>query len=298
MKRLIILTLLTTLFSLTQLCYAQKTDDVYGKDNGSNDAVKKPKKAVLITDDLNFSIDDFVAGYVILLSNDLQYGLLRFNGSKVIFMDTVTKKTTRYGSDEIKGFVCDIVDSIKRHLFNNPTPKTKLFSFSLTPYDINASRFFSRGPDGYFKADTFKVVSYTFDIPQNPHAASFGKKTATTSHFIKVMVYGPSLTLYKRTETKNTGGTMMGNMGGGMMMTGGSSYDVNVFYLKRENEKEYTELPSGKRAFRKLMADYLKDDPKLADDIKNEVLGYDDLDKIVVRYNNKTNANSMSSVGD
>jgi len=163
-----------------------------------------------------------------------------------------------------------------------------MFSFSSTPYDANASRFFSRGPDGYFKADTFKVYSYTYEVPQNSHVTSFGKKTATTTHFIKVMMYGPSLTLYKRVERKTSGGTMMMGSMGGMMGTPGSSYDENVFYLKRENETQYTELPSGKRAFRKLMVEYLKDDPKLTDDIKNEVLGYDDLDKIVARYNNKS----------
>ncbi len=288
MKRLFVFTIVLTAFTLTKACFAQKkekTDDVYGKDTGVGNNNGKALKPALITDDLNFSVDEFVKGYIILPSNTLQYGLLRFNGGKVIFMDTLSQKTTRYSSDEIKGFVCDIVDSIKRHFFNNPTPKSSLFSFGSTPYDANSSRFFSRGPYGYFKADTFKVISHTFDVPQNPHVTSFGKKTATISHFIKVMMYGPALTLYKRVETKNSGAMMMGSMG--MMGAPGSSYDVNVFYLKRESEAQYTELPSGKRAFRKLLVEYLKDDPQLTEDIKNEVLGYYDLDKIVARYNNK-----------
>jgi len=253
---------------LTKVCLAQKgtnTDDVYGG--------KANKKNIAITDDLSFSVDDFVKGYMILPSDALQYGYLRFNGNKVIFKDSVTSKTTRYGAEEIKGFVCDIVDSLRSKLVSiwNGTGSPDMIT-----EDPNKTRFFSRGTEGFLKADTFKVYLHTYEAIQDRHMASFGKKMITDKLFVKVLVCGPALTLYKRVETRRSG-----------MGAAGISYDVNIFYLKRPGETQYTELPSGNRPFKKLMADYLKDDPKLIDDIKNEALGYDNLDKIVARYNNK-----------
>ncbi len=262
------LLLLLLIFTFTSVCFAQKkeTDDVYGG---------KISKSISIADDLTFSFNDVVKGYMILPTGALQYGYFRFNGNKVVFTDSVTNKVTRYGPNEINGFVCNIVDSIKTRLSQVWNSANIMRGFNDDP---NKTRFFSRGMNGFLTADTFKVYLKTYEALQDPHMAAFGKKILTEKYFVKVMVSGPQVTLYKRVETRMTGG-VMGNPG--------MSYDVNIFYLKRYNEKQYTELPSGNRAFKRLLADYLKDDPKLTEDIKNEVLGYNDLDKITTRYNNK-----------
>jgi len=265
MTRLSVLLLFMAL-AFSQICLAQKADDVYGG---------KISKSISIADDLSFSFDDVVKGYMILPSGALQYGYFRFNGNKVVYRDSVTNNIKRYGPNDINGFVCGIVDSIKTRLSQVWNSTNTSLGYNDDP---NKTRFFSRGMNGFLTADTFKVYLKTYAALQDPHMAAFGKKMITDKYFVKVMVTGPLVTLYKRVESKRTGG---------VMGQPGMNYDENIFYLKRENEKDYTELPSGNRAFKRLLADYLKDDPKLTEDIKNEVLGYYDLDKITARYNNK-----------
>jgi len=100
MKRLTILFSLIGLLAVSQSSFAQKhiSDDVYGRDTS-----EAPGKS--IADKSNFSVPNFVNGYLIYSNNELQYGLVRFNGTNVIFKDTITNKTKRYSAQDLKGFV-------------------------------------------------------------------------------------------------------------------------------------------------------------------------------------------------
>jgi hypothetical protein len=264
---------------MSKHCFSQKkgeADDVY-----SNKIIAD---TVSITEDVFFDFNNFIKGYIILPNGTRVDGPLRFNGNTVIFKDTVTDKTKRYSAGELKGFTVAVADTLV-------TPYLKLiggFEIGLHPdKKANKLRFLARGPEGLFKTDTFKVYSDTILVPPNGHAADFGKKQIINFHFIKVMVYGNRLSLYKNIN-RGYQTVGMAGMPGGMM--GGYSTVENVFYFKRNNEKTYTELPKRGRPFRKLMAIYLKDDPKLVDDINKELLDYSKIDQIVDRYNQDTNA--------
>jgi len=101
MKRFILLFSLLFIFAITQNSFAQKkklVDDMYGKDTSS-----APVQS--LADSHNFSVKEFVDGYLILPNNEFQYGQVRFNGNVAIFKDTVTQKVKRYGPRDIKGFV-------------------------------------------------------------------------------------------------------------------------------------------------------------------------------------------------
>lgn len=94
MARLTIVLILAYLTAAAQICLAQKkqwSNDVTGA---------KPD----ISNDAKFTVDNFVKGAVMLPSGN-QRGRLKFNGSVVIFNDTVAQKVTRYSAEELKGFI-------------------------------------------------------------------------------------------------------------------------------------------------------------------------------------------------
>lgn len=288
--------------AVSQNCAAQKkamADDVY-----DNDTTTTIKAGPSITDDLSYQIDDFVKGYIVMPTGDVLRGLLRFNGSAVIFKDTLTQKTNRYHAKDIKGFVTAVPDTLKTSYFE----LTKSIKLGVHPDKYaNEVRYLARGPNGIFPADTFKVYIDTTQLVQGGDSPA---DTSVNYHFVKVMIYGSKLCLYKNVVTISNprmmnngminGGMMNGGMinsrvmNGIMMRSGipipGSISTFNKFYIKRNNEIKYTALPSGKRAFRKLMASYLKDDAALVNDIDKGILTYSMIDQIVDRYNQTKNA--------
>lgn len=260
--------MLLLVFATSIHCFSQKK-------NSSTDTVS-------ITKDVYFDFDDFVKGYVVMPTGAKVYGLLRFNGNTVIFKDTLTQKTKRYGGEELKGFTAAVTDTagITGIKLNG--------GFEITDHvdkRENKLRFLARGSNTLLKTDTFNVFIDTLAAAPSGHNVGFANKFIIRYRFNKLMVYGAKLSLYKITISHNGAPTTMG----GVMMAGGG-YTENIFYFKRKNEKYYTELPSGRRGFKKLMVAYLKDDPKLVDDINKDLLGYDTMDQIVDRYNQDTNA--------
>jgi hypothetical protein len=215
-----------------------------------------PIDTVWMVDDLQFSIKDFVKGYIILPSNNILTGLLRFNGSTVIFKDTITQKTKRYGADEIRGFTAQVDTSIDHHVLR-----------------VNYSG---------ISVDTFRVLADNFIVSNATGHATPGDRMVHHAKFVKELIYGDKVCFYKSTERKSSGGMMMG----GMMMAG-VSYSENIFYFKRKNETTYTKIPDGKRAFKKMMSAYIKDAPDLVKSINANELTYDDIDEITRMYNNQ-----------
>lgn len=251
-------------------------DDVY-----DNDTTTTTKASSSIIYDHSYQIDDFVKGYMVMPTGDVLKGLLRFNGNAVIFKDTLTQKTKRYHAQDIKGFVSAVPDTLKTAYFE----LTKRIKFGLHPdKQANEIRYLARGPKGILSADTFKVYIDTTQLMQGGDSPA---DPSVNYHFVKMMIYGSKLCLYKNVVTTSSGGNMAMN-GTAMMVTYSSTF--NQFYIKRNNEIKYTALPSGKRAFRKLMASYLKDDAALVNDIDKGILTYSMIDQIVDRYNQTKNA--------
>lgn len=94
MARLKIALILICLIVTAQIGRAQKKE-------WSNDiAGTKPG----IANDAKFTIDNFVKGTLMLPSGS-QRGRLKFNGSMVVFNDTVGQKVTRYSTNELRGFI-------------------------------------------------------------------------------------------------------------------------------------------------------------------------------------------------
>jgi hypothetical protein len=135
--------------------------------------------------------------------------------------------------------------------------------------------------------DTFKVYTDTIEIQQMGHQTSFGKKLMINKDFIKQVIYGSRVCLYKIVIIQGSGGGML-PMGGGMIMTsGGSPTSKNVFYLKRKTENQFTKVPHNKHDFKKVLSAYFKDDANLINDVNTGLLKYDNVDQIVRRYNSK-----------
>ena len=207
---------------------------------------------ISMVDNLKFSIDSLVRGYIIFPSNKRQYCLLRFNGKKVIFKDSISQKNIRYGAGEIIGFVAlkDTFKVIPDTGWTVPNPHDPLAS----------------------KSKMF--VDYTF-----AKEMIYGSKVSLYKTVIKQSSGGMMM-----------GGMMMtGAITAGIMIPGGSSWK-NVFYLKRASEIKYTKVPERQRPLKKLMNVYIKDDPQLLKSINDDLLKFDNLDFIVNDYNKKYDA--------
>jgi hypothetical protein len=252
MVRLIVFLGIIGICTISPAAYSQKKDkgdDVYGIPASPKDTVNHHQTLI---DDLNFIIDDFVKGYVLLPSGVKLNGLVRFNGVTAIYKDTIADKTTRYDPKEIMEFVA--------------------------------------------AADTFRVLTDTTIVPPNPHMASFGDKLFISKVFVKEMVYGAKLCLYKQTLFSNTAPmTMMMPVGVGrnmvMRQMPGSirkSMSKNNFFIKRPGENRYIIIPENNKEFKKVLAKYFKDSNKLAEDIKADKLVYEDIEEIVNQYNKKS----------
>ncbi len=244
---------------LSKTAHSQVKDTV----NDAYDSVPvvASNDTIPMVDNLKYSIDSLVRGYIIFPSNKRQFGLLRFNGKKVIFRDSVSQKKIRYEAGEIIGFV-----ALK---------------------------------------DTFKVIAdtgWTVPNPRDPLASV--SKMIVDNIFVKEMIYGPKVCLYKTVIKQTSPGMMMG----GTMVPGISMVNIpsagitagapiltsvlwkNVFYLKRANEIKYTKIPERQRPLKKLLDTYLKDDRDLLKSINADLLKFDSIDFIVNNYNKKYDA--------
>lgn len=274
-----------TLF-LTEAAFSQKKDDgddVYGT---SKPNVDNNKYSYSFIDDTEFSIDNFVKGYIILPSNSIKYGILKFNSNVVIFKDSLTQKNKRYDASELKGFVAQ-ADTINKNPLRHIDTHKVLLIFS---YATRRKDPIEKGMHGMqIRVDTFKIYADSFMVKASGGHVSPGDHLVHKTKFIKQEIYGEKVCLYKITEPYSTGGYMSttGTGGLGGVMGGGESYSQNNFYLKRKNEAQYTLVPDRKNLFKKFAKEYLKDNPQLVQDIEQEKLAYNNLDDIVLRYNNE-----------
>lgn len=260
------LLVLALLFSLTEISFSQKKDegdDVY---NTSKPNPVSTINNISLVDDMAFSIDDFVRGYMIMPSKTIKNGLLRFNGTTVIFKDTLTKKTKRFNAQEIKGFIVR-VDTNAIHNISKAIVPGMLYKNTIAKVNYSNK----------IPVDTFKVYADSFVVkPIGGHAAPV-EKIVHNNKFVKQLIYGQKVCLCKTTEMINNPGMMNGGV-----MTGGSSYLKNIFYFKKKNESTYTEIPTGKRAFKKMMAAYVKDNDLLTQAINNDQYSFNELAQITI----------------
>ncbi len=90
----------------------------------------------------------------------------------------------------------------------------------------------------------------------------------------------------------NYGGVGFGGVGGGVGAGafGGATYNINNFYVRRQNEKEAYHLGSNQlftKNFKKAASSYFKDCSSLVAKIQNKELKKRDLREIVEYYNTK-----------
>ena len=100
-------------------------------------------------------------------------------------------------------------------------------------------------------------------------------------------IYGSKLSLYKfyRTSARTVYSPNMPNAPLNSVPVFQYTAKDFKFYLKRPGEHQYTEIPSGSNAFKKLMSLYLKDDASLVANISQRRLRYENIDDMVLQYN-------------
>ncbi|MES2275252.1 MAG: hypothetical protein V4592_04470 [Bacteroidota bacterium] len=142
-------------------------------------------------------------------------------------------------------------------------------------------------------ADTFSVYTDTTIVPPTPHMASFGDKLFIDKKFIKQLIYGERVCLYKTGEVQNTA-RLLTPMSleahavfiGARLING--PVVKNTFYLKRRGEIQYTLIPKNRKDFKKIMAKYFRDNDAIVQAINGEKLAYEDIEEIINRYNKKS----------
>lgn len=241
MKRLTLLLLLLSILGIAQSSFAQKkkiVDDMYGKDTS-----EAPRRTIV--NEHKFNVPDFVNGYLVLPTDSLQYGLVRFNGSTAIFKDTLTQKVKRYSAKEINGFVAGL-DTFK--------VLVDTVVLEVNPYYR-----------GYYGNQIFINTQFAQQLLYGP----------------KVSLY-KSVRQYPNINNFNNYGYGYGYR---YYRGADGTISQDALYLQRKNQWGYTCIPTNKRDFKRLMMRYLADDHALVQDINAGRLTYDDLDEIVKRYN-------------
>jgi hypothetical protein len=188
-------------------------------------------------------------------------------------------------NDFVDGYIC-FPDNTLKHGTVRFNGRVVVFKDSITQ---KSTRYSAGELKGFIAlADTFKISVDSSLMPPDPHQRLAKKRYFVDSKYVKEMMYGEKVCLYKiHISQQAPTSTFIGSAGSAMMMPSVSGFNTerNIFYLKRKIESAYTEVPKGKRAFKKMIAVYFKDNTGLVKAIDEEKYHYDELDQIVDIYN-------------